>query len=127
MTSWEVTKDLYRPLLRPYLLLPTFGFITGITMWTIEISSTIIQFTKPRLLAHPLGYGFSNTASALIYLAPMIGTIAAEFWCYCFNDFLCNRFIQRHGEEYKPENCLSGVSPAWIIGMAGLVTFSEAL
>jgi MFS family permease len=124
---WEVTKDLFGLLLRPYLLLPTFGFITWITMWTIGISSTITQFTKPPPFAHPPGYGFSNTASALIYLAPMVGTVAAEFWGHWFNDFLCNRYIKTHGGKYKPENRLWGVYPAWIIGMAGLVTFGESL
>jgi MFS family permease len=124
---WEVTKDLFGLLLRPYLLLPTFGFVTWITMWTIGLSSTITIFTKPPPQAHPPGYGFSNTASALIYLAPMIGTVIAEFWGHWFNDFLCNRYIKKHAGQYKPENRLWGVYPAWIIGIAGLITFGETL
>ena|ERR1700761_5454791 len=90
-------------------------------MWTIGIVSTITQFIKPP------PYLFSNTASALIFLAPMIGTVCAEFWGHWFNDFLCNRYIKSHGGKYKPENRLWGVYPAWIIGIAGLVTFGETL
>lgn len=32
---WEVTKDLFGLMLRPYLLLPTLFFVTWIVMWTI--------------------------------------------------------------------------------------------
>ncbi|KIW08474.1 uncharacterized protein PV09_01376 [Verruconis gallopava] len=124
---WEVTQDLFSLLLRPYLLLPTFGFVTWITMWTIGIVSTITLFTKPPPQATPPGYGFSETASALIYIAPMVGTVMAEFWGHWFNDFLQNRYIKKHGGQYKPENRLWGVYPAWIIGVAGLVTFGETL
>jgi hypothetical protein len=122
---WEVTKDLFSLLLRPYLLLPTFGFTTWITMWTIGIVSTVTQFVKPPVIAG--GYGFNNTATALIHLAPMIGTVAAEFWGHWFNDFLCNRYIKKHGGQYKPENRLWGVYPAWLIGIAGLVTYGQVL
>lgn len=118
---WEVTKDLFGLLARPYLLLPTFGFVTWITMWTIGIVSTITQFIKPP------PYLFSDTATALMYFAPMIGTLAAEFWGHWFNDFLCNRYIKTHGGHYAPENRLWGVYPAWIIGIAGLITFGETL
>jgi MFS family permease len=118
---WEVTKDLFGLMLRPYLLLPTFGFVTFITMWTIGIVSTITQFVKPP------PYLFSDTAASLLFFAPMIGTILAEFWGHWFNDFLANRYIRTHGGKYKPENRLWGVYPPWILGMAGLVLFGETL
>ena len=73
-TLWVVTKDLFCLMRRPYLLLPTFGFVTWITMWTIGIVSTITQFVKPP------PYLFSDTAVSLLFLAPMIGTVCAEFW-----------------------------------------------
>lgn len=41
---WEVTKDLFSLMLRPYLLLPTFGFVTFITMWTIGIVRYATRF-----------------------------------------------------------------------------------
>jgi hypothetical protein len=100
---------------------PAFGFVTWITMWTIGIVSTITQFIKPP------PYLFSDTAASLIFLAPMIGTVCAEFWGHWFNDFLANRYIKTHGGKYKPENRLWGVYPAWIIGIAGLVLFGETL
>lgn len=118
---WEVTKDLFGLLYRPYLLLPTLGFVTWITMWTIGLVSTITQFVKPP------PYLFGNTATALIYLAPMIGTIAAEFWGHWFNDFICQRYIKTHKGHFAPENRLLGVYPPWIIGIAGLVTFGETI
>jgi hypothetical protein len=90
-------------------------------MWTIGIVSTITQFIKPP------PYLFNDTATALMYLAPMIGTLAAEFWGHWFNDFLCDRYVKTHGGHYAPENRLWGVYPAWIIGIAGLVTFGETL
>ena len=73
-TLWVVTKDLFGLMRRPYLLLPTFGFVTWITMWTIGIVSTITQFVKPP------PYLFSSTAVSLLFFAPMIGTACAEFW-----------------------------------------------
>lgn len=32
-TAWKATNDLFSAIARPYLLLPTFGFITFNTMW----------------------------------------------------------------------------------------------
>jgi hypothetical protein len=90
-------------------------------MWTIGIVSTSTQFVKPP------PYLFSDTAVALLYLAPMIGTVLAEGWGHWFNDFLCKSYIRTHGGRYKPENRLWGVYPAWIIGIAGLVLFGQAL
>ncbi|KAF2429212.1 MFS general substrate transporter [Tothia fuscella] len=118
---WQVTKDLFGLLLRPYLLLPTFGFVTWITMWTIGIVSTISQFVLPP------PYHFTHTQLSLLFFAPMIGTLCAEFWGHWFNDFLCNRYIKTHGGKYSPENRLMGVYPAWIIGIAGLIVFGETL
>ncbi|KAF2454738.1 major facilitator superfamily domain-containing protein [Lineolata rhizophorae] len=118
---WEVTVDLFSVFVRPYLLLPTLGFVTWITMWTIGLVSTITQFVKPP------PYLFSNTAVALLYFAPMIGTLLAEFWGHWFNDFLCNRYIRTHGGTYRPESRLWGIYPSWIIGIIGLVVFGETL
>lgn len=86
--------------------------------------NTIALFTQPPA---PAGYGFSNTASALLYFAPMIGTVLAEFWGHWFNDWLSTRYIKKHGGKYKPENRLWGVYPPWIIGIIGLITFGETL
>ena len=73
---FEVTKDLFSVIIRPYLLLPTLGFTTWLTMWTIGLVSTAPQFLAPPPIAG--GYGFNNTAVALMHLAPMIGTVLAE-------------------------------------------------
>ena len=75
-TIWATQKHQYSLLLRPYLFLPCFGFIMIMTMWTIGLVSTISEFVLPPPKAG--GYGFSNTALALLYFAPMIGTVLAE-------------------------------------------------
>lgn len=90
-------------------------------MWTIGIVSTISQFVKPP------PYLFSDTATALIFLAPMAGTILAEFWGHWFNDFVANRYIKSHNGKFKPEIRLVGVFIPWIIGIGGLVLFGQTL
>ena len=90
-------------------------------MWTIGIVSTITQLVKPP------PYLFSDTAVALLYFAPMIGTVLAEVWGHWFNDFICNQYIRTHGGRFKPETRLWGVYPAWIVGIGGLVLFGQAL
>ncbi|KAF1989245.1 MFS general substrate transporter [Aulographum hederae CBS 113979] len=118
---FEVGKDLFIVFAKPYVFLPTFGFVTWITMWTIGIVSSIT------LLVKPPPYLFTDTAVALLYFAPMIGTLLAEFWGHWFNDFLCNRYIRTHAGVYKPESRLNGVYPAWLLGIIGLVVFGESL
>ncbi|KAF2396118.1 MFS general substrate transporter [Trichodelitschia bisporula] len=117
----RVFRDLFGLLLRPYLLLPTFFFVTFITMWTIGLVSTMTQFVKPP------PYLFSDTAVAMLFFAPMIGTLIAEVWGHWFNDFLFERHVRLHGGTYSPENRLWGVYPPWILGMAGLVLFGQTL
>lgn len=90
-------------------------------MWTIGIVSTITQFVVPP------PYRFSHTAVALLFFAPMIGTVLAEFWGHWFNDFLCKRYIAKHNGKYEPENRLWGVYPAWILGICGLILFGQAI
>ena len=92
-----------------------------ITMWTIGIVSTITQFVLPP------PYLFTNTGLALLYLAPMIGTVAAEFWGHWFNDFIANRYIRTHGGLHKPESRLSGVYVPVVVGIGGLVLFGQTL
>lgn len=89
-------------------------------MWTIGIVSTSTQLVKPP------PYLFSDTAVALLYLAPMIGTVLAEFFGHWFNDFLCNRYMRSHGGAHQPENRLWGVYPSWLMGIGGLVLFGQA-
>lgn len=90
-------------------------------MWTIGIVSTSTQLVKPP------PYLFSDTAVALLYFAPMIGTVIAEFFGHWFNDFLANTYIRTHNGRFVPEHRLWGVYPSWIIGIAGLVLVGQAL
>lgn len=124
-TIWATQKHQYSLLLRPYLLLPCFGFVMIITMWTIGLVSTISEFVLPPRMAG--GYGFSNTNLALLYFAPMIGTVLAEAWGHWFNDFLLRTYVRKHNGQHKNENRLWGVYPAWILGVGGLILFGETV
>ncbi|KAH8887308.1 MFS general substrate transporter [Thozetella sp. PMI_491] len=118
---WTVFVHQLSLLLRPTLLLPTALFVMPITMWTIGMVGTISQFVLPPPIAG--GYGFSYVALAMLYFAPMIGTLLAEFWGHWFNDFLARRYMAR----YSLESRLTGVYPAVIIGIVGLIVFGQTL
>lgn len=118
---WTVFAHQCALLTRPYLLLPTALFVMPITMWTIGMVSTISQFVLPPIEAG--GYGFSYLALAMLYWAPMVGTLAAEGWGHWFNDFLARRYMSRQGLECR----LTAVYPAVLIGAVGLVAFGQTL
>jgi len=92
------------------------------TMWTIGIVSTI------SLLILPPPYLFSETNFALLFLAPMIGTLAAEAWGYWFNDFLLKTYLRKNPniDDYHPEHRLRGVYIPWIISIGGLILFGQS-
>jgi hypothetical protein len=79
------------------------------------------QFVKPP------PYLFSNTAVALLFFAPMIGTVLAEIWGHWFNDYICNMYIRNHDGKWKPEHRLWSVYIPWCVGLAGLILFGQAL
>lgn len=58
---WETQKEQYRLIVKPYVLLPCFGFILPLTMWTIGLVNTVSQFVLPPPQATPPGYGESRT------------------------------------------------------------------
>ncbi|KAK0726124.1 major facilitator superfamily domain-containing protein [Lasiosphaeris hirsuta] len=120
-TVWTVFKDQLILLARPYVFLPTALFVMPITMWTIGVVSTISQFVLPP--PDHGGYGFSLVALAMLYWAPMVGTLVAEAWGHWFNDFLARRYMARFSFESR----LSAVYPAVLIGAAGLVLFGQTL
>lgn len=49
-------------------------------MWAIGIPTSVTQFVKPP------PYLFSDTATSLLYLVPMLNVIIAELWGHVFND-----------------------------------------
>ncbi|AEO63852.1 uncharacterized protein THITE_2036335, partial [Thermothielavioides terrestris NRRL 8126] len=118
---WEVFRHQCALLARPYVLLPTALFVMPITMWTIGVVSTISQFVLPPVAAG--GYGFSLVGLAMLYWAPIVGTLAAEAWGHWFNDFLAKRHMARYGFECR----LTAAYPAVVIGAAGLVLFGQTL
>ncbi|KAL2200153.1 major facilitator superfamily domain-containing protein [Corynascus similis CBS 632.67] len=120
-SMWGVWRNQVALLARPYLLLPTALFITPITMWTIGMVATISQFVLPPPEAG--GYGFSMVALAMLYFAPIVGTLLAEAWGHWFNDVLARRYIARYGIECR----LTATYPAVVVGAVGLVLFGQTL
>ncbi|KAK8154006.1 major facilitator superfamily domain-containing protein [Phyllosticta citrichinensis] len=117
---WTVTKHLSSLLARPHLFFPTAFFVMPITMWTIGIVSTITQFTLPI-------FNFNYVSLAMLYWAPMIGTLVGEVWGRYFNDWIVSRYTKRHDGKHAPENRLNGVYIPVVFGVAGLVLFGETL
>ncbi|KXX76302.1 Polyamine transporter 3 [Madurella mycetomatis] len=120
-TMWAVFKDQCAVLMRPYVFLPTALFVMPITMWTIGVVATISQFVLPPIVAG--GYGFDHVALAMLYWAPIIGTLVAEAWGHWFNDFLAKRHMARYGFECR----LTATYLAVAIGAAGLVLFGQTI
>ncbi|KAK4245689.1 polyamine transporter 3 [Corynascus novoguineensis] len=120
-SMWGVWRKQCALLTRPYLLLPTALFITPITMWTIGMVATISQFVLPPPEAG--GYGFSMVALAMLYFAPIVGTLLAETWGHWFNDVLARRHMARYGIECR----LTATYPAVVVGAVGLVLFGQTL
>ena len=75
----------------------------------------------------PPPYLFSDTAVALMYLAPMTGVLLAEIWGHWFNDWLCRNYLRKHNDVYKPENRLWGVYPAAFAGVVSLIIYGQVL
>lgn len=113
--------DLCLLLARPNLFFPTALFVTPITMWTIGAVSTIAQFVLPPEPAG--GYAFSYVGLAMLYWAPMLGTLVAELWGHWFNDELARRYMTRFGPECR----LTAAYPAVTIGVLGLIIFGQTL
>lgn len=90
-------------------------------MWTIGINTTITEFVVPP------PYLFSNMDVGLLYLAPAIGTVAAEIWGHFFNDWICRRSVRRAGGVWRPENRFWGALPATIMSAMGLVLYGQTL
>ncbi|KAK4149484.1 hypothetical protein C8A00DRAFT_37911 [Chaetomidium leptoderma] len=84
-------------------------------MWTIGMVATISQFVLPPVEAG--GYAFSLVALAMLYFAPIVGTMVAESWGHWFNDFLAKRHMERYGFEHWTIFCLprhAALTGAWL-------------
>jgi len=94
-------------------------------MWAVGINQTLVLFLYPPPEAG--GYGFSNLAAGLFYIAPMSAVIVGEAFGHFFNDFLAFSYIKRHHGIYEPEVRLwmIWISDACMIG--GLIFLGFAL
>ena len=90
-------------------------------MWSIGLVNTIGQFITPP------PYSFSNTAIALLYLAPVIGSITGDVWGHFFNDFLSNHYIRQNDGLYEPEARLWAIWPATIFAAGSLILIGQVL
>ncbi|KAK0625388.1 major facilitator superfamily domain-containing protein [Bombardia bombarda] len=120
-TMWTTFKQQLTLLSLPHLLLPTALFVMPITMWTIGLVSTISQFVLPPPEAG--GFGFSLVGLAMLYFAPMLGTLLAEAWGHWFNDLLARRHMARYGLECRLTACY----PAVLLGAVGLVVIGQTI
>lgn len=106
---------------KPYLFVPAVGFLSWVYMFAIGITTSVTQFVKPP------PYLFSNTAVALLYLAPAIGIVLGEIWGHFINDLIVKRYITSHRGMFQPETRLWGVLPAMLVGASGLVLYGQTL
>jgi len=90
-------------------------------MWSIGLVNTFSQFTT----APP--YSFGSTAVALLYFAPIIGSILGDFWGNWLNDLIVDQHIRKHNGVYHPEARLWAIWPATIIAIASLVLIGQTL
>lgn len=118
---WTSTKHTFQIAVLPQLLLPTAIWTCIDFMWAIGIITTITQFVKPP------PYLFSDSATALIYLAPFTGVLIAEAYGHFLNDFLQNHYIRRHGGRHKAENRLWALYPVICISVGGLLLYGQTL
>jgi len=107
--------------LRPQVLVISMTFYMFMLMWTVGLATTI------PLLVLPPPYLFSETATALLYLAPTIGGLVGEIWGHFFNDHLCNSYLKKHNNEWLPEQRLWAIYPAAVIGICALVLIGQSL
>lgn len=89
--------------------------------WAIGIVTTITQFTRPP------PYLLNDLDSSLFYLAPIVGSIAGEFWGHWFNDFVSNRYIKTHNGRYLPETRLWGVYAPAVLATTSLILYGQTL
>ena len=98
-------------------------------MWAIGLNNTLSQLVKPP------PYLFSNTAVALLFLAPMIGGLLGELWGKFFNDWLLGihtssarrSSLPGLNKSFKPEVRLWAVWPAVALAVIALVVIGQCL
>lgn len=90
-------------------------------MWSIGLVNTFSQFTT----APP--YSFGPTQVALLYFAPIIGSILGDIWGNWFNDWLAERHIRTHNGVYHPESRLWAIWPATVVAITSLVLIGQVL
>ncbi|OXV11688.1 hypothetical protein Egran_00551 [Elaphomyces granulatus] len=106
---------------RPHILIISLTYYMFLVMWTVGLATTI------PLLVLPPPYTFSETSTALLYLAPAIGGLVGEVWGHFFNDHLCRSYLRKHNNEWLPEQRLWAVYPAVAIGICALVLIGQSL
>lgn len=94
-------------------------------MWSVGINITSsILLQTPKEFG---GYGFGLKAIGFLYLTPIVGVAAGEFFGHFFNDFLVHRYIRTHKGIFKPEIRLWTNYIATFFMIPGLVIVGQAL
>jgi hypothetical protein len=89
----------------------------------INITSSILLET-PREAG---GYGFSAKGVGFVYFTPVVAVILGEIFGHFFNDFLANRYINRHDGLFRPEARLPANYLAAVLMIPGLIIVGQAL
>ncbi|GME38295.1 mfs transporter [Neofusicoccum parvum] len=117
----SVFLDIFQVHIRPQILLPTVGFYMVLIMWTIGFINTLSQ------ILYPAPYFFTPVQVGLFYLAPCLGALVGQLYGHWFNDWLCARYVRKHGGKYRPESRLWGCYVGLVFGVVGLVLYGQAL
>lgn len=118
---WSVCRHIVEIQFRPHVFFISVIFVTLLFAWVVGVTTTITEILVPP------PYSFSEDAIALSFLAPLIGAVLGELVGHWFNDWLCARYISRHGGLYVLENRLWGAYAPTIIAFGSLILYGQAL
>ncbi|GJN87833.1 hypothetical protein Rhopal_000788-T1 [Rhodotorula paludigena] len=126
-TWWESISSVFDLVWRPHMLLMliyvgiTFGFGIG-----INVTQAVFLGSPP-----PLGYGYSEYATAAGYATPIVAVILGELCGRYLNDWLADRLIKRNSGVFLAEmrlwSCYFAI-PFFVVGFCLLgVSFEKKL
>jgi hypothetical protein len=94
-------------------------------MWAVGINITSTILLETPVAAG--GYGFGSRSVGFLYFTPLVAVSLGEGFGHFFNDFIANRYVQKHEGIFKPEARLitSYIAAAFMI--PGLIIVGQTL
>jgi hypothetical protein len=104
---------------------PTNNFSAMSFMWAVGINITSTILLETPVAAG--GYGFGSRSVGFLYFTPLVAVSLGEGFGHFFNDFIANRYVQKHEGIFKPEARLitSYIAAAFMI--PGLIIVGQTL